>query len=115
MDVTNIDDNIKLLLVIHPKEISDGAQYALDQFVMRGGKLIAFLDASSQVDSRNENPMMGQVPGGGSSLDKLLKAWGLQFDTTKVVADRNFAMSLGDAGDTAAAASHLAGIDAGRH
>ncbi len=101
MDVTNIDDEIKLLVVIHPKEISDTAQYALDQFVLRGGKLIAFLDSSSQVDSRNENPMMGQIPGGGSSLDKLLKAWGLQFDTAKVVADRNFAMNLGEAGDTA--------------
>ncbi len=101
MDVTNIDGDIKLLVVIHPKEISDTAQYALDQFVLRGGKLIAFLDASSQVDSRSENPMMGQIPGGGSSLDKLLKAWGLQFDTTKVVADRNFAMNLGEAGDTA--------------
>jgi len=68
---------------------------------MRGGKLIAFLDSSSQVDSSKQNPMMGQMPGGGSSLDKLLKAWGLQFDTTKVVADRNFTMNLGEAGDTA--------------
>jgi ABC-type uncharacterized transport system involved in gliding motility auxiliary subunit len=100
MDATNIDNDIRVLLVIHPKEISDGAQYAIDQFVMRGGKLIAFLDASSQVDSRNENPMMGQMPGGGSSLDKLLKTWGLQFDTTKVVADRTFTMNLGEAGDT---------------
>jgi ABC-type uncharacterized transport system involved in gliding motility auxiliary subunit len=100
MDGSKIDDDIKVLIVIHPKEISDAAQYALDQFVMRGGKLIAFLDASSQVDSRGQNPMMGQMPGGGSSLEKLLKAWGLGFDTSKVVADRNFSMNLGDAGDT---------------
>lgn len=101
MDVSKIDDDIKVLVVIHPRDISDAAQYAIDQFVMRGGKLIAFLDASSQVDSRGQNPMMGQMPGGGSSLDKLLKAWGLQFDTTKVVADRTFMMNLGEAGDTA--------------
>jgi len=100
MDTAKIDDDIKVLLVIHPKEISDTAQFAIDQFIMRGGKLIAFLDSSSQVDSRGQNPMMGQMPGGGSSLDKLLKAWGLQFDTSKVVADRTLAMNLGDAGDT---------------
>jgi ABC-type uncharacterized transport system involved in gliding motility auxiliary subunit len=100
MDVSKIDDDIKVLVVIHPKEISDAAQFAIDQFVMRGGKLIAFLDASSQVDSSRQNPMMGQMPGGGSSLDKLLKEWGLQFDTSKVVADRNFTMNLGEAGDT---------------
>ncbi|HEX4266171.1 MAG TPA: Gldg family protein [Verrucomicrobiae bacterium] len=100
MDAAGIDDDIKVLIVIHPRDISDAAQYALDQFVMRGGKLIAFLDASSQMDNHNQNPMMGQMPGSGSSLDKLLKAWGLQFDTSKVVADRNFTMNLGEEGDT---------------
>src|SRR5579862_4747877 len=103
MDVSKVDDDIKVLLVIHPRDISDAAQYAIDQFVMRGGKLIAFLDASSLVDSRGQNPMMGQMqmPGGGSSLDKLLKAWGLQFDTSKVVADRTYMINTGEEGDTA--------------
>jgi ABC-type uncharacterized transport system involved in gliding motility auxiliary subunit len=101
MDVSKVDDDIKVLVVIHPRDISDAAQYALDQFIMRGGKLIAFLDASSLVDSRGQNPMMGQMPGGGSSLDKLLKAWGLQFDTSKVVADRTYMINTGEAGDTA--------------
>lgn len=100
MDAAEIDKDIKVLVVIHPRDISDTAQYAIDQFVMRGGKLIAFLDSSSQVENQGQNPMMGQMPSGGSSLDKLLKAWGLQFDTTKVVADRNFMMNLGDDGDT---------------
>jgi ABC-type uncharacterized transport system involved in gliding motility auxiliary subunit len=100
LDADRIDDEIRVLLIIHPTGISDKAQYAIDQFILRGGKVIAFLDAQSLVDSsRSQNPMMGQMPGGGSSLDKLLKAWGLQFDTTKVVADRNFKMQLGDEGD----------------
>jgi ABC-type uncharacterized transport system involved in gliding motility auxiliary subunit len=100
LDADRIDDEIRVLLIIHPTGISDKAQYAIDQFILRGGKVVAFLDAQSLVDSsRSQNPMMGQMPGGGSSLDKLLKAWGLQFDTTKVVADRNFKMQLGDEGD----------------
>lgn len=97
MDTDKIDDDIKVLVVIHPKEISDAAQYAIDQFVLRGGKLIAFLDASSQVDSQGQNGM--QMPGGGSSLPKLLKAWGIDFENSKVVADRTFKMVLGDEGD----------------
>jgi ABC-type uncharacterized transport system involved in gliding motility auxiliary subunit len=101
MDADKIDDDIKVLLVIHPRDISDRAQYAIDQFVMRGGKLVAFLDAQSLVESRGQNPMMGGMSGGGSSLDKLLKAWGLQFDATKVVADRNLKMEMGEEGDTA--------------
>jgi ABC-type uncharacterized transport system involved in gliding motility auxiliary subunit len=99
MESEKIDDDIKVLIVIHPKGISDKAEYAIDQFLMRGGKLIAFLDAQSLVDSRGQNPMMGQMGGGGSSLDKLLKAWGIQFDTAKVVADVNFKMQLGGRGN----------------
>ena len=92
-----IDDEIKTLVVIHPKGISDKTQYALDQFVLRGGKLIAFLDPQSALDGRSQNPMMGMggnEGGSSSTLDKLIKAWGLQFDTTKVVADLNFKMQL---------------------
>ena len=92
-----IADDVKVLLVIHPKEISDKAQFAIDQFVLRGGKLIAFLDAQSAIGGRQQqNPMMGGGPPSGtsSSLEKLLAAWGVQFDTSKVVADLNFKMQL---------------------
>lgn len=95
MDVDKIDEAIKVLLLIHPREISDKAQYAIDQFVLRGGKLIAFLDPLPMVDTKEQNQMFGNIPNSGSSLDKLLKAWGLTFDTAKVVADMNFKMQLG--------------------
>ncbi len=61
---------------------------------MRGGKLVAFLDAQCLADNRQQNQMMANMGGGGSSLDKLLKAWGLQFDTGKVVADLKYKMQL---------------------
>jgi ABC-type uncharacterized transport system involved in gliding motility auxiliary subunit len=109
MDVDKIDDDIKLLLVIAPKDISDKAQYAIDQFIMRGGKLVAFLDAQCVADNRQPNQMMPNMGGGGSSLDKLLKAWGLQFDTGKVVADLKFKMQLrGRSGEPQEAPAWLA-------
>ena len=93
MDADKIDDDVKVLLVVHPKAISDQAQYAIDQFVLRGGKLVAFLDPVSAFAERQQHSTMG---GGGnaSSLDKLLKAWGVQFDPGKVVADMDFKMQL---------------------
>lgn len=92
MDVEKIDDDIKVLVVAHPKEISDKAQYAIDQFILRGGRLIAFLDGQAIMDQTKnpQNPMMPNF-NANSSLEKLLKAWGIQFDTTKVAADMNFA------------------------
>ncbi|HOC56863.1 MAG TPA: Gldg family protein [Verrucomicrobiota bacterium] len=94
MDVDKIDDDVKLLVVIAPKDITDKAQYAIDQFIMRGGKLLAFLDAQCLADNRQQNQMMMNMGGGGSSLDKLLKAWGIQFDATKAVADLKYKMQL---------------------
>lgn len=98
MTADKIDDSIKVLLIIHPKDISDATQYAIDQFILRGGKVIALLDPQSVLDSRQQQQMQQmQMMGGGnasSTLDKLLPAWGLQFDTGKVVADLDFKMQL---------------------
>jgi ABC-type uncharacterized transport system involved in gliding motility auxiliary subunit len=94
MTASNIDENVKVLVIIHPRDITDQTQYAIDQFLMRGGKIIAYLDATSLVDSRSESPMGGQMPGGGSSLPALLKAWGIQFDSGKVVADMNYKVKM---------------------
>jgi ABC-type uncharacterized transport system involved in gliding motility auxiliary subunit len=95
MDVDKIEDDIKVLMVIHPREISDKAQFALDQFIMRGGKLLAFLDPLPLVDTKEQNQMLGNIPNSGSTMDKLLKAWGISFDTGKVVADLKFKMQVG--------------------
>ena len=92
MTATKIDDDINVLLVVHPREITDTAQYAIDQFVLRGGKLLAFLDPHAYFDQKHDQ--MAQVLGessGQSSLDKLLKAWGLDMDVNKVAADMTFA------------------------
>lgn len=91
MTTTSIDPDIKLLVVVNPRDITDGAQYAIDQFVLRGGKLLAFLDPHAYFDQRHDQ--MAQVLGessGQSSMPKLLKAWGLDFDVNKVVADTTF-------------------------
>ena len=93
MTATEIPNDIKLLVVIHPKGISENTQYALDQFVLRGGKMVAFVDPLCALDRPPTQP--GQMPPPSSStLDKLFKAWGLTFDTTKVVADMEHVAQL---------------------
>ena len=97
MDAEKIDDDIQVLIVAHPKNITEKAQFAIDQFVLRGGKLLALLDAMGFLDrdqSQPNNPLAGMMPGAGSTLPKLLPAWGVTFDTTKVVADLSFTKKL---------------------
>jgi ABC-type uncharacterized transport system involved in gliding motility auxiliary subunit len=95
MDSEKIDDDVKVLIVIHPRDIQDKAQYAIDQFVLRGGKLIAYLDPLPLIDSKEQNQMFGSIPNSGSNLEKLMKSWGFALDTSKVVADLNYKMQLG--------------------
>ena len=88
-----IEADIGVLLVIHPRGITDQAQYAIDQFVMRGGRLVALLDPYAYFD---QIPGMGRSEGGtASTLDRLLKAWGVGFDATKVVTDMKFLSGAG--------------------
>ena len=97
MTADKIDDDIQMLLVVHPSGITDKTQYLLDQFVLRGGKLALFLDPMSVVDSRNSQGMQNMLQraaSGGSNAEKLLKAWGLEFDSNKVIADTTFKTML---------------------
>jgi ABC-type uncharacterized transport system involved in gliding motility auxiliary subunit len=55
-DVTSIDPEIKVVMLVHPKNVSDDTQYALDQFVLRGGRLIAFVDPLAQSDPAGADP-----------------------------------------------------------
>jgi ABC-type uncharacterized transport system involved in gliding motility auxiliary subunit len=90
-----IDDDISVLLVDYPKGITESGQFAIDQFLLRGGKMVALLDPFSFVDSQlsAQNQMMGP-PVYAANLDKLLKAWGLEFTANKIVADPNLATKI---------------------
>lgn len=82
-----IPDGISTLLVVHPRGISDATQYAIDQFVLRGGKLVVFLDPMCVMDVPPGGPMMGMTPPSASDLAKLLPAWGLNFTASEAVVD----------------------------
>ena len=92
-DVTEIGAEIKTLVLVHAKDLSNATLYAIDQFVLRGGKLIACVDPMSIKDlmsaRQNSNPMMGRAGGmdGPSTLGALFDAWGVKFDVTKITYD----------------------------
>jgi ABC-type uncharacterized transport system involved in gliding motility auxiliary subunit len=96
MEATKIDDDIKVLLVIHPRNISEAAEYAIDQFVLRGGKLIAFVDPYAYFDQQPDmqNPFGGNQAG-QSTLYNLFKAWGIDVNLNKVMADLTYASGEG--------------------
>ncbi len=94
-DIDLIPTHVSVLMLVHPKQLPEQTLYAVDQFVMRGGKLLVFVDPYSEADPGS---VMG--PGGfaeekASELEPLFKAWGLRMVADQVVADASFAMSVG--------------------
>jgi len=94
LDTDKIDSNIKLLIAIHPSGISEKTEFAIDQFILNGGKMIAFLDPMSyyaQAHAKENREYMSKT---NSTLDKLLKTWGVEFDVNKAVGDMIFARRI---------------------
>jgi ABC-type uncharacterized transport system involved in gliding motility auxiliary subunit len=88
-----IDNDITVLVVVQPQGVTDQAQFAIDQFLLRGGKMVALLDPFSFVEAQLAGPY-GGAAGFSSTLDKLLPAWGINFQTEKLIADPNFATQI---------------------
>ena len=86
MGAKEIDKDLKVLLLIHPRDMQPEQEYALDQFVLRGGKLIAFVDPYAYFDQSPQMPGIPPQPS-SSTLPTLFKAWGVEFDPGKVISD----------------------------
>ena len=93
--VTEIPTNMDALVVIHPKDFSDETLFAIDQFVLRGGRLLVFEDplclAAQETHEENMRGMMGPS---ASDLNRLTKAWGAELVTGSIVADLNMASQV---------------------
>ena len=88
-----IEPDVNVLIVVHPKQLSDDAQYAIDQFVLRGGHLLVFVDPDAEMDVLN-NPMAGMPAQKNSDLPALFKSWGIDYAPDQVVLDRAHALTV---------------------
>jgi ABC-type uncharacterized transport system involved in gliding motility auxiliary subunit len=92
-DLKVVPADIKTLLIAHPGKLNPQALYAIDQFTMRGGRLLVFLDPFSEAMA--DGAASGQAGANTSStLGPLLKAWGVDYDPDKVVLDRDNAVDV---------------------
>lgn len=92
-DVDHIPENVSVLLLIHPKHLPEQTLYAIDQFVLRGGKLLAFVDPYSEADTGLGMP--GEALDRGSDLEPLFSAWGFRLIPDAVVGDARYGMAVG--------------------
>jgi ABC-type uncharacterized transport system involved in gliding motility auxiliary subunit len=96
-----IPDGTTTLIVVHPFDITDEGQFAIDQYLLKGGNVIAFVDPNffyARAMAQGQPQMPGMPPQGGpgpsSDLDKLFKAWGVKYDMNRVLADLDFGSEI---------------------
>ncbi|HJR71289.1 MAG TPA: Gldg family protein [Gammaproteobacteria bacterium] len=93
--VLKVDDDVDVLWIVHPQALDDTTLYAIDQFVMRGGRALIFVDPNAEAVGGADPTGLGFPAGSSSTLEPLLTAWGVTFDTASIVADNRYALSIG--------------------
>ncbi|MBW8366385.1 MAG: Gldg family protein, partial [Arenimonas sp.] len=93
---TSFADDVDLLWLVHPRSLPDDTLYAIDQFVMRGGRLLVFVDPDSEADQGGVDPLdpLSLAIPRSSDLPALFTAWGIQYDATRVVLDDKHALQV---------------------
>ncbi len=93
MNLDRIDDDIDVLWLIQPDVLEERTLYAIDQFIMGGGRAALFIDPFVEITSYDADPM-GFDQAGATTLAPLLDAWGVAFSYDTVVADNENALSV---------------------
>jgi ABC-type uncharacterized transport system involved in gliding motility auxiliary subunit len=94
VDAETIEEDVDILMLVHPQDLSEQMLYAIDQHVMRGGETLVFLDpnADSMV---TRSPQGALIPAGMSSdLPGLLASWGIAYESDKVLTDSDLALRV---------------------
>ena len=95
---SSIPKDTNLVVLIHPKALSESFEYAIDQFLLGGGRLIIMVDPFSRIDlAMNSQAMMrnpSQPPSASSNFERLFKAWGLGYDPSQMVGDPQLATRI---------------------
>ena len=90
LDLDHIDKDVDVLMLIHPKGLPPKTLYAIDQFVMRGGRMLLLVDPNSGADISGQdpsNPLAAATANHASDLAPLLATWGVDYDPTQVIGD----------------------------
>jgi ABC-type uncharacterized transport system involved in gliding motility auxiliary subunit len=88
-EVEKLPDDTRVLMVVHPQDLSEKTLYTIDQWVIAGNATMIFVDpfAENQLGPRGM-----PSPNPTSNLEPLFKAWGVKFDTTRAVGDPDYAL-----------------------
>ena len=91
-DLKEVPADIDVLMLVQPEGLTQEAAYAIDQYALKGGKVLVFIDPLAETSQRG-NPMMGMpgMPPDTGEMEKLLKSWGVAYNPKTIAADIGYA------------------------
>lgn len=112
-DVDKIPDDVDVLLIAHPAGLDDKALFAIDQYILKGGKAVVLVDPVPESAPRRRTMFGGGMVGPGSDIPKLFKEWGVEIKAEKVAtdADRALRVNAADQSGRPVAARYVAWLD----
>ena len=92
INTTEIDEEVDILMLVHPQGLSDQTRYAIDQFVLGGGRAMVFVDPNSDTQTQQALSSDAPAPDMTSDLPELLSAWGVEYNPEQVVINKDLAL-----------------------
>src|SRR5215468_8262284 len=94
-DIDSIPADIDVLMLVHPQKLPDKTLFAIDQFVLKGGKVLVFVDPLSELQASHPSQLNPPGSPNSSNLERLFKSWGFEVPSNTVVGDRRNAQRVG--------------------
>jgi ABC-type uncharacterized transport system involved in gliding motility auxiliary subunit len=94
-NIDAIPPDIDVLMLVHPQNLSEKTLYAIDQFVLRGGKALVFVDPLSELQASHPSQLNPPGSPSASNLERLFKSWGFEVPPKVVAGDRRDAQRVG--------------------
>jgi ABC-type uncharacterized transport system involved in gliding motility auxiliary subunit len=92
--ISEIADDVQVLMLVHPKDLPEPALYAIDQFILRGGRALLFVDPWAETDPGEQGPMGAAPDSRSSDLERLFTAWGVNVATDTFIGDDRYALQV---------------------
>src|SRR5712672_1045335 len=94
-NIDTIPADIDVLMLVHPQNLSEKTLYAIDQFVLKGGKALVFVDPHSELQAAHPSQLDPAGAPTASNLERLFKSWGFEVPSQTVAGDRRDAQRVG--------------------
>ena len=94
-DIDAIPADIDVLMLVHPQNLSDKTLFAIDQFVLKGGKALVFVDPLSELQASHPSQLHPPGAPNSSNLERLFKSWGFEVPANTIAGDRRDAQRVG--------------------